>query len=72
MIQGEAEATGLELLIHRKTGVISGWIAYTLSFSRNRFNEVNDGKWYIADHNRRHDFSIVFSYAVTERSYSWC
>jgi hypothetical protein len=68
MIQGEAEATGLEFLIHRKTGVINGWIAYTISFSRNRFNEINDGKWYITDHNRLHDFSIVFSYAVTERS----
>ena len=67
MVQGEAEATGLELLIHRKTGRLNGWIGYTLAFAQNRFEGINNGDWFAADYNRRHDVSLVMSYAFSEK-----
>jgi hypothetical protein len=64
---GEAWAYGLELLIHRKAGRFSGWIGYTLSWTQQRFDDLNFGEKFWARYDRRHDVSIVGIYEINPR-----
>ncbi|MGK7392847.1 MAG: TonB-dependent receptor [Candidatus Cyclobacteriaceae bacterium M2_1C_046] len=61
---GYGESAGIELFLHRKTGKLSGWLGYTLSYTRHQFDEINNSEPFWARHDRRHDVSIVTSYEV--------
>lgn len=61
---GQGKAYGLELMLQRKTGRLTGWIAYTLSKVTHQFAELNDGKEFLPRYDRRHDISIVGIYQL--------
>ncbi len=63
---GDGYSTGLELLIQRKFGKLTGWIGYTLSLTKYQFDELNNGKEFFPRHDRRHDISIVGIYKLNE------
>ncbi len=65
---GSGRSYGAEFLIHRKTGKLSGWIGYTLSWTKLKFDEINFGKEFWARYDRRHDLSLVLIYAINERT----
>ncbi len=79
MLEGElrfgyGEAYGLELLVRKQTGKLTGWIAYTLSRSVRYFDDINDGKAYLSPFDKPHDVAIVADYQFTKRisaSASW-
>jgi hypothetical protein len=74
LIQGKGRAYGLELLVRKDAGKISGWIAYTLSWSLRHFNDINNNKWFPSRYDRRHNGAVVIQYAFTERwsaSFVW-
>jgi len=56
---GEGRAYGVELLLERRRGRLTGWLSYTLAETRRRFDELNDGAWYSAKHDRRHDLNLT-------------
>lgn len=62
---GEAWAYGIELLIQKKYGRVSGWVGYTLSWITHRFNALNFGESFPARYDRRHDLSLVGIYEVS-------
>jgi hypothetical protein len=64
---GQAWAYGLEFLLHRKQGRLSGWIGYTLSWIQHRFDDLNFGEKFWARYDRRHDISIVGVYEISPR-----
>lgn len=64
---GKGWSTGIELLLQRKTGRLSGWIGYTLSWTKQQFDELNYGKEFYAGYDRRHDVSIVGIYEISKR-----
>jgi hypothetical protein len=64
---GRGWAYGLEFLIRKNIGDLSGWISYTWSKSERQFNEVNNGDPFPAKYDRTHDFAIVLSYDLTDR-----
>jgi hypothetical protein len=64
---GYGYSTGLEVLLQRKIGKLSGWIGYTLSYSRHKFAELNFGKEFFPRHDRRHDVSIVLIYKLNKK-----
>ncbi len=64
---GDGWSTGVELLIQRKVGKLTGWVGYTLSYTRNQFDELNFGKEFFPRHDRRHDVSIVGMYQLGKR-----
>ncbi len=75
LLNGEARAYGLEVLLRKNTGKFQGWLAYTLSKSEQRTpgrteNEsgINNGDWYNTAWDKTHDLSITGSY---ELSKSW-
>lgn len=61
---GEGKSYGIELLMQKKTGKLSGWIGYTLSWTKLRFDEINFGEYFWARYDRRHDISIVAIYKL--------
>jgi len=64
--RGSGWSTGIELLLQRKVGKFTGWIGYTLSWTRVRFDELNAGKSFWATYDRRHDVSVVAMYRFNE------
>ena len=56
---GRGRSYGMELLLKKSYGKLTGWLGYTLSWSQNKINGINNGKWYNASNDRRHDVSIV-------------
>ncbi len=64
---GDGYSAGLEFLVQRKFGKLTGWIGYTLSYTKYKFDELNNGEEFFPRHDRRHDFSIVGVYKLNEK-----
>ncbi|MFK7982599.1 MAG: carboxypeptidase-like regulatory domain-containing protein [Saprospiraceae bacterium] len=62
--QGQGKMYGTELLLRKKKGKLNGWLAYTLSWSKRQFDELNNSKWYPYTYDRRHNLSIVANYQL--------
>jgi hypothetical protein len=67
LIQGKGKAYGLEMLLRKNSGKLTGWISYTLSWSHRQFEEINGGKWFPSRYDRRHNGAIVAQYAFNKR-----
>lgn len=61
---GKGKAYGMEIMLQRKVGRLKGWFGYTLSWIKNQFAEINDGKEFAPRYDRRHDLSIVSTYQL--------
>lgn len=62
---GIGRAYGLEMMLRYESKRLSGWLAYTLSRSEVRFDDINDGNWYFRKYDRRHDISLTGTYKLT-------
>lgn len=60
--EGSGYATGMEVFLQRRTGALTGWIGYTLGWTRRRFSELNQGRSFHPKYDRRHDVSFVAKY----------
>jgi hypothetical protein len=67
LITGRGNAWGLELLLQKNAGRLSGWLSYTLSWTRRQFAELNEGKPYYARYDRRHNVALVGSFDLSPR-----
>jgi len=63
LIQGKGSAYGLEFLVKKESGQVTGWISYTLSWAWRQFSELNDGYRFPSRYDRRHNGAIVVQYA---------
>jgi hypothetical protein len=64
---GKAWSYGIELLLQKREGRLTGWIGYTLSWTQMQFDSLNFGKKYYARYDRRHDISVVATYKLSKR-----
>ncbi len=64
---GIGESYGLELLLKMERGKSNGWLGYTWSKSQRKFNNLNNGRWFKAKHDRTHDISAVYNYKVSDK-----
>lgn len=67
LIQGKGAAYGLEVLVKKETGKLTGWISYTWSKSLRQFDLINQGEWFLARYDRRHNGAVVINYALNKR-----
>jgi hypothetical protein len=67
LVFGDGRAYGAEFLFRKKKGKVTGWIAYTLSRTERRFDEIDSNNWFPARQDRTHDLSIVLNYRPTKR-----
>ncbi len=63
---GNGEAYGLEFLVEKNLGRLSGWLAYTLSWNYRSFPEIDERFPYKYD--RRHNLSLTGIYNLTGRT----
>ena len=61
---GTGVAAGVEFFLQRRTGSITGWIGYTLGWTRRQFAELNGGKRFPPKYDRRHDLSFVSNWRL--------
>jgi outer membrane receptor protein involved in Fe transport len=68
---GRGWAYGVEFLAQKKTGKLTGWVAYTWSKTMRQFdregNILNFGQPFPAKYDRRHDLSITASYEINKK-----
>ncbi len=74
ILNGEARAYGLEVLLRKNEGRFQGWLAYTLSKSEQRTpgrnpqeTGINFGEWYNTPYDKPQDFSFFGSYELNEK-----
>ncbi len=65
---GRGNSFGIELLLRRHKGALTGWLAYTWSRTTRHFDRhVNFGEPFPFRYDRRHDLKAVVVWAVTDR-----
>ena len=67
ILAGEGKSYGMEFCARKNLGRLTGWIAYTLAWSKTRIDGINNGNWYDANNDRRHDINIVAAYKLSDR-----
>ncbi|MFC6100040.1 TonB-dependent receptor [Olivibacter domesticus] len=67
LLFGKGRAYGVEWLLRKRTGRLSGWISYTLSKTERQINGINNGDWYNARQDRTHDIAIVAMYQLNKK-----
>lgn len=66
LLSGKGINYGFNVLLKRETGRFTGWIGYTFGYSLRKFNALGLDKWFLSDHDRRHDLTIVANYRLNE------
>ena len=66
-LAGRGRAYGLEFYAKKNLGRLTGWLSYTLSWSENKIDGINNNRWYTASNDRRHDISIVGMYQLSDK-----
>ena len=82
ILNGEARAYGLEFLLRKNEGPLTGWIAYTLAKSEQRTpgrttltstgieveeTGINFGDWYNTPYDKRHDIAVFGNYELNSK-----
>jgi hypothetical protein len=73
LLQGLQVAYGVEFLINKKVGNLTGWLGYTYSRSLikmdSKFKEeqVNGGRFYPSNYDKPHDINFVANYKLNRR-----
>lgn len=73
VLQGDGKSYGVEFLVKKNNGDLSGWLGYTYSRSFFRLDSsfpqdrVNDGQFFPSNFDKPHDFSMVLNYKFTKR-----
>jgi hypothetical protein len=74
LTQGQTEAFGTELNLKYKGKKIESWVCYNLGKINQQFDGLNNGNWFDAFYDRRHDFNWVGIYKPNSKwtfSLSW-
>jgi hypothetical protein len=67
LLFGNGRAYGIEWLLRKKIGKLSGWAGYTLSKTERKINGINNSDWYNARQDRTHDVSLVGIYQLNQK-----
>ncbi|NLR63428.1 TonB-dependent receptor [Chitinophaga varians] len=74
LLNGEGRAYGLEMMLKKNTGKLTGWLSYTLSKAEQRTpgrnaeeTGINNGKWYRANYDKTHNLSLTAAYQLTKK-----
>ncbi|NNF74815.1 MAG: TonB-dependent receptor [Flavobacteriaceae bacterium] len=74
ILNGKGRAYGLEVLLRKNDGPLTGWLAYTLSKSEQRTpgrNDqeigINSGAWYNTPYDKTHDIALYGNYELSDK-----
>ena len=71
--RGDGFVKGMDFLLQKNAGPYQGWVAYTLSLARNRFDNINNGDRIRSRQDQRHEIKWVnsFSFPKWNLSATW-
>ena len=73
ILNGDARAYGLELMMKKSEGRFTGWISYTISKAERRTPGVNGGRginngaYYSTNYDKPHNIAITGNYQISEK-----
>lgn len=73
VLQGQGKAYGVEFLLRKNRGDFNGWLSYTYSRSKYRFDgstpeeRINDVEFFPSNFDKPHDLSVIANYKFTRR-----
>jgi ferric enterobactin receptor len=56
---GNGVSKGIDVLLQKKEGMLTGWISYTLGSSMSTFSEINSGKPFPSSEDQTHELKFV-------------
>ncbi|MCH5230003.1 MAG: TonB-dependent receptor plug domain-containing protein [Muribaculaceae bacterium] len=74
ILSGVGRSYGLELMLRKNLGKLTGWVSYTLSKTETKIPGINNGDWYKASNDHRNDLTVVGLYEFNKNwnlSLSW-
>ncbi len=67
LLYGKGRAYGLETMLRKTRGRLTGWVAYTLSKVEKKIEGINNNEYFNARQDRTHDISIVAIYDLSKK-----
>jgi CarboxypepD_reg-like domain/TonB-dependent Receptor Plug Domain len=67
LLFGKGRAYGLEMMMRKTSGKLTGWVGYTLSKVEKKINGINNNEYFNARQDRTHDISIVAMYDISKK-----
>jgi hypothetical protein len=73
VLNGKGKAYGIEFMVKKQTGIVTGWISYTYSRSLIKVNgafeeeKINQGRWFPANFDKPHDLKVVADIKLLRR-----
>jgi hypothetical protein len=62
LLSGRGRAYGAEFFLKRTTGVVNGWVSYTLAKTERQVDGINNGDWYATRFDKRHTLTSVLMF----------
>ena len=63
---GVGNVKGIEFLLQKKSGNLTGWVAYTLSSNKRKFEHLNNGKEFPYIYDQTHNLSLTGNYKISK------
>lgn len=70
LLKGRGWNYGLNLMVHKQNGRLTGWISYSLGRALRQFNTPEYAGIYPANHERIHELNAVCSYKINKWDFS--
>ncbi len=73
VLNGKGKAYGIELMLKKQTGSITGWVSYAYARVLHKIDgafaveKVNNGNWFPADYDKPHDVKLVINTKLSRR-----
>lgn len=64
---GDGFAYGSEFLLRKNEGRLTGFIGYTLGYTKRRIPNVNNFEYFPPKYDRRHDINVVMNYDLSSK-----
>lgn len=64
--EGIGKAYGIEFMLRKDYGKLTGWLAYTWSKNLRKFENINTNKFYNYVYDKTHDCNIILSYKIND------
>jgi hypothetical protein len=74
LLNGRMRSYGVELMLKKNTGKLTGWVSYTLSKSEQQTpgrtpeeTGINNGQWYNSVYDKLHNLAVTTAYSLNEK-----
>lgn len=64
LLHGQGYNYGINVLLEKRKGKLTGWLSYSWGRAMRRFNDVHYQGWYPASHERPHELNAVTTYRL--------